>query len=201
MEKEEDFFKFYSRKWLDGTSEMTLEEKGLYMELLANQHLKGSLPSDTKRLCKVARMSELEFLKIWDELSKKFILDTEGRYFNLKLKKVISADTKIFFEGDKLEYKLWTHEKKNFFAGGDWIFKFCSDKNLKLEDFEESAKEFISDIELKEDYKEVKELRRHFINWYNLKIKHHGNKSNNTKSGRNSGALQLLEEIKRDAKL
>jgi uncharacterized protein YdaU (DUF1376 family) len=198
MEKKDDFFKFYSRNWLEGTSEMTLEEKGLYMELLANQHLKGSLPSDTKRLCKVARLSENDFLKIWDELSKKFILDHEGRYFNLKLKKVISEDTTIHLEGEKLEHKFWVQERSNFFNGGDWIFKFCRDKDLKIEDFDLEAKEFISDIELKEDYKDVKELRRHFTNWYNLKHKKNGHKSINGSSteklGTSAARVQALKD-------
>lgn len=69
------------------------------------------------------------------------------------------------------DFIFWESEKKSFLNSGDWIFKFCRDKNLKLEDFEISAKEFISDIELKEDYKEVKELKRHFTNWYNLRNK------------------------------
>lgn len=198
MEKDECFFKFYSDKWLEGTNEMTTEEKGVYIDLLATQHLKGSLPSDTKRLCKVARMSEPDFLKIWRELSKKFILDKEGRYFNMKLKKVISTDTKIVIEGEKLDFKFWANEKKNFFNGGDWIFKFCSDKDLKLEDFEIDAKEFISDIELKEDYKEVKELRRHFTNWYNKKHKNNGYKSINgissEKLGTSAARVKALRE-------
>lgn len=67
--------------------------------------------------------------------------------------------------------KLWENEKSYFFNSGDWIYKFCTDKKITVDLFDDQAKEFISDIELKADFKSVKELQRHFINWHNLKSK------------------------------
>ena len=63
----------------------------------------------------------------------------------------------------------WESDKNSFFNGGDWIFKFCTDKNITAVDFDRKAKEFISDIELREDFKPLKDLRNHFTNWYNSK--------------------------------
>jgi|SRR6185436_2231329 len=68
---------------------------------------------------------------------------------------------------ESMESNLWTTEKEKFFGAGDWIFKFCRDKNLTVDQFDAAAKKFISDLELKEDYKDVKELKRHFTNWFN----------------------------------
>ncbi len=67
--------------------------------------------------------------------------------------------------------KLWEQERGYFFNDGKWIFKFCNDKNVDVDMFDKKAKEFISDIELKGDFKSVKELQRHFLNWFNLKGK------------------------------
>lgn len=65
----------------------------------------------------------------------------------------------------------WDTEKYSFLHSGDWIFKFCTDKKIPVDVFDVLANEFISDVELKEDFKLVKELRSHFTNWYNKKTK------------------------------
>lgn len=63
----------------------------------------------------------------------------------------------------------WESDKNSFLNAGDWIFKFCTDKNIPVELFDQKANEFISDIELREDFKPLKEIRNHFTNWYNNK--------------------------------
>lgn len=83
-------FLFYSKDWLEGTMEMTAEEKGVYIDLLAHQHQKGSLPSETKKLAKLAGMSEVEFSAIWSEISSKFIANANGRLVNHKLNGIVS---------------------------------------------------------------------------------------------------------------
>lgn len=84
MSKKDPAFLFYSKDWLEGTAEMTPEEKGVYIDLLAHQHQKGSLPADTKRLSKMVGLSEEEFLKLWKLLSLKFNR-TDDRLVNRKL--------------------------------------------------------------------------------------------------------------------
>jgi hypothetical protein len=80
---------------------------------------------------------------------------------------------------NEIDFKFWESEKQNFLQAGDWIFKFCRDKDIKLEVFDKEAKTFLDDIELKEDFKEAKELKRHFTNWYNLNHKNGHNKFKN----------------------
>src|ERR1700744_4482253 len=88
-EKEKDpAFLFYSKDWLEGTAEMTPEEKGVYIDLLAHQHQKGSLPIESKRLAKLVGLGEIEFLRIWADLSTKFLPNGTGRLVNRKLTEV-----------------------------------------------------------------------------------------------------------------
>ena len=90
MAKKDPAFLFYSKDWLEGTSEMTSEEKGVYIDLLASQHQRGSLPTETKRLCKLARLSEVEFLNIWEDIKHKFKPNGDGRLVNRKLTEVVT---------------------------------------------------------------------------------------------------------------
>lgn len=71
---------------------------------------------------------------------------------------------------------IWDAEKEKFFQGGDWIYKFTQEKNLTVNQFDKIAKEFIADLELKEDYKPIKEIRSHFTNWFNKKKSESKNK-------------------------
>lgn len=70
----------------------------------------------------------------------------------------------------------WEMEKQSFFSAGDWQFVVCRETGLTVDEFDILAKEFITQIQLAEDYKPLKELKKHFINWYNIKkrIKENG---------------------------
>jgi hypothetical protein len=61
----------------------------------------------------------------------------------------------------------WEDEKKYFLADEQWQMKICTDKSLKKDQFIFKIDEFLKMIELKEDYKSSKELKSHFVNWYN----------------------------------
>ena len=82
-------FLFYSSDWLSGTAEMLPEEKGVYIDLLAYQHLKGSLPIDTRRLARLVRMSEPEFMVIWDNVKQHFN-QMDNQLVNERLTKVMT---------------------------------------------------------------------------------------------------------------
>lgn len=81
-------FLFYSQRWLEGTAEFTSAEKGVYIDLLAHQHQKGSLPSDTKRLCRLTSLSESEFMPFWDGIKHKFIKNSDNRLVNRTLNEI-----------------------------------------------------------------------------------------------------------------
>lgn len=85
MAKKDPAFLFYSKDWIEGTAEMTSEEKGVYIDLLAHQHQKGDLPLELNRLCKLAGLSESDFKKIWEHLSNKFTTNSVNRLVNRKM--------------------------------------------------------------------------------------------------------------------
>lgn len=90
MSKKDPAFLFYPNLWLQGTSSMMPEEKGVYIDLLAHQHQNKDLPLDTKRLAKMCGLSESEFLPIWEIVSKKFIQNSDNRLVNRKLTEVVT---------------------------------------------------------------------------------------------------------------
>lgn len=83
-------FLFYSKDWLQGTSQMMPEEKGVYIDLLAHQHQDGDLPTDIKRLSRIVGLSEAEFLPLWSTIKIKFQLTSDNRLVNRKLMNITS---------------------------------------------------------------------------------------------------------------
>lgn len=73
---------------------------------------------------------------------------------------------------------LWSKITVDFHNDFRWNEKFCRDKSISIEILEEKKKQFLSDIELKEDFKDLKELKNHFTNWYN-KYSKNGHKAIN----------------------
>jgi uncharacterized protein YdaU (DUF1376 family) len=99
MAKEKDpAFLFYPKDWLQGTSKLMPEEKGVYIDLLAHQHQDGKLPNDIKRLARMVGMSEPDFLQIWATLKVKFVQTNDNHLVNQKLTKVSTkreSDSKL----------------------------------------------------------------------------------------------------------
>jgi len=83
-------FLFYPKDWLEGTSELSPTEKGVYIDLLANQHQKGDLPKDTARLCRLVSLSEADFLPIWEVVKTKFLMNSNDRLTNKRLTEVMT---------------------------------------------------------------------------------------------------------------
>jgi len=78
-------FLFYSKDWLEGTAEMSPEEKGVYIDLLCYHHQRGSLPNDTKRLATMVGLKQSQFKKSWTLLNTKFTTNSTGELINKKL--------------------------------------------------------------------------------------------------------------------
>ena len=66
-----------------------LNEKGVFIDLLANQHQKTGLPTDLNRLARLVGLSLPEFTEIWKVISEKFT-EVDGRFFNNRLLKVMN---------------------------------------------------------------------------------------------------------------
>jgi len=64
-------------------------------------------------------------------------------------------------EGIKID---WEVEKKNFLNDTVWQMKISQEKSIKKEVLDSYITKFISDIEVKDDYKAVAGLKKHFVN-------------------------------------
>lgn len=84
--KKDPAFLFYSKDWIEGTADLLPAEKGVYIDLMAHQHQKGFLPTDTARLARLAGLSEIDFKEIWNHLKDKFIEIEPGKLLNKRLK-------------------------------------------------------------------------------------------------------------------
>lgn len=160
-------FLFYSKDWLEGTAEMTPEEKGVYIDLLAHQHQKKTLPSDTKRLAKMVGLPEIEFLKIWEVLSSKFIR-TDDRLVNQKLNDIAS------------ERSAKSHTNK---ITGKFATLIRSVKHLPKEDIETLKKSFkITDF----DHLPTEEATDRLTEWFYIRLKSIGNGNANEYGNENT---------------
>ena len=72
--------------WLKGTSGMTAEERGVYLNLLLHQHENGFIPSDLNRLTLI----DSEVGKVWVSIKHKFEEFETGKLRNTKLVEVLA---------------------------------------------------------------------------------------------------------------
>jgi len=70
--------------------------------------------------------------------------------------------------------EMWDSIKNRWLGDFRYKEKICRDKNAVMPAVELKMQEFISEIELKEDYKNIPGLKIHFINWYNKKLNGNG---------------------------
>lgn len=67
-----DAYLINTENWFDQTSTMTPTERGIFFELSYYQQMKGSLPTETMRLARVAKMDEKLFVPIWENIKHNF---------------------------------------------------------------------------------------------------------------------------------
>jgi len=101
----------------------------------------------------------------WHNKDKKAI--TNDNTVIKPITKITVTDNVTVNVTDTVNVKEWDFVKINFFNSYEWKEKFCRDKSLTMPELEKKMNEFISDTELREDYKELKELKSHFTNTFN----------------------------------
>lgn len=84
-----------------------------------------------------------------------------------------NGNSKIEDKVSETEF-LWTKVVENFHSDFRWKEKFCRDKSIQILDLEKRMKEFVSDLELREEFKPLPELKNHFTNLYNKSKKTNG---------------------------
>jgi len=90
-------FQFYASDFLTDTQSWDITEVGIYIRLLSNQWVNGSLPKDLIRLSRIAGCTHEEIKKAWVILGFKFLDNSEGNIYNRKLESV-REDQKKFKE-------------------------------------------------------------------------------------------------------
>ena len=102
--KEKDpAFLFYSQDWIVGTIFMTMEEKGVYITLLAHQHQKGYLTNEM-----IGKITEgIEYPNVMD----KFIQGDNGNWINVKLGKEIIRRKQYAERQRELANRRWSNAK------------------------------------------------------------------------------------------
>lgn len=199
-------FLFYPGDWLGGTMGFNFELKGCYMELLIFQfNNKGKF---TKAQAKQVLNGSYDVA--WPLLQHKFV-EENGFYHNKRLK--VEVEKRERFTNSRKNNALggknkkalakhienrdkdgneienyngiqWDEVKKKWGKDFRWKEKICVDFKIEMRQAEIKMVEFLTDLELKEDYKDVPGLKRHFVNWYK---KHHGSTTHQPISPNGSG--------------
>lgn len=86
----------------------------------------------------------------------------------------------------------WQKNKKQLLNSEQWHYQICTEKQITQSYFLKTLNEFLADQELKEDYKNLRETKNHFINWFN---KNHKNAGNKTRSEKQESAISKLIRI------
>jgi hypothetical protein len=212
---------FYTSDFLSGTFTMSNEQVGKYIRLLCLQHQKGKLTeNDMLSICKAydedvyskfrneggfffnermfneskrrqeyseSRRKNAQAIKNQKENKKAYAkhMETETETIN-----VLNTNTNTV---KTLPVENWDSVKTNFFNAYEWQEKFCRDKNLSMVSLKKKLVEFISDIELKEEYKPLKELKSHFTNLFNKKSS--GDKTSGHKKEQQSSSAPPLSRL------
>ena len=76
------------------TASWSATEVGIYLRLLLNEWVNGSLPNDTEQLARITRIDRGNFLKCWCRSVKgKFMENSEGKLINRRMEDVREKQT------------------------------------------------------------------------------------------------------------
>ena len=153
----------YTKDFLEGTSDLSVEEFGAFTRLIFHQHQRGVLPKDLKKLARLSGVSLSEFEEIWKEIHAKFTLSDSG-YVNKRC-------------ADEIAKRSQNSRKKSILAIlGNWI---KANQNLTKREVSLIKKSFsLSDfLHIEDEVERKKEIINHLNNTLtaNAKRTHIGN--------------------------
>lgn len=157
--------KDYSKQWSALKVKFKQDENGFYNERMRREINRRKQYSDKQK-----ERVDKRWANRGNTAVDTTVLPNNGNTF---LETEIEIENNKGGVGEKTEGWNWDQEKAKFLNDGKWVYKFCTDKKLTEKQFVVMANHFLSDLELKEDYKPIKEIRSHFTNWYN-KVKSSG---------------------------
>lgn len=208
-------FLFYPGDWIGGTMYLTHEQKGCYMDLLILQFNTGKFTE-----AQAKQVLSICFSVAWATLKQKFKTDgtffwnerlrkeiekrqnfSKSRRDNALSKKNKPKNKKAYAKHmenenineneDRNRIKNWDSIKKNFLNDFSWQEKFSKDKKIGPHALVDKMHEFLSDVELKEDFKTLKELKSHFTNLFNK----NGKQFNSHKPGTSETRVAAVKDF------
>jgi uncharacterized protein YdaU (DUF1376 family) len=81
-------FQLYVQDFLLGVLTFSNEQVGAYMRLLCYQWSAGSIPDHDKKIARILNETRYRSRKLWNEISSKFFLDSDGCWRNPRLEEV-----------------------------------------------------------------------------------------------------------------
>lgn len=75
----------FAADFIAGTTNLSLEEVGIYIRLLNYQWVNGPFENDPKTICRIAGCSKTQLKNSWKNLKNKFIFNSNGYLINSKL--------------------------------------------------------------------------------------------------------------------
>ena len=102
------WFKFYPQEWLTSTqtSGRSLEEVGLYIQLLSLQSVGDILPKSTEKLARLVGIDRRKFERLWRNVSPNFV-EVEGGLVNPKLNEIMASANKRSQEQSMRAHMRW----------------------------------------------------------------------------------------------
>lgn len=175
---------------LDYVNDKNPKNPSLLVVRVAFEPIKQLLKRDLKKWEKYVEKQRANGAMGGRPLKNRKVKTQKNQALKNKSKKADSVNVNV---SDNVNVIEWKNIKENFFNAYEWQEQFCREKGILPDSLQNLLHEFISNIELKEDYKDLKELKRHFTNTFNKNK--NGNKAT---SGKPNGAQQLLEIMRQD---
>ena len=144
-------FQIYAADIYVDTNEWTCEEVGAYTRLLMSEWVNGDLPSDPKRLARIAGLDLKRFQKVYPQLMRKFQNNGNDRLINIRLEETRLKQSKYREKQSLRASSRWAKRNAVEDAAIDAVAEAThvpdgcsSSSSLKNKDILSSIKEIIS---------------------------------------------------------
>jgi uncharacterized protein YdaU (DUF1376 family) len=146
--------KDYAKQWPVLSQKFKMDENGYYNERMRTEMQKRKNYSESRRSNRQKIKEDMKNISGTYDTSYDEHMENEN-------------ENKKGFKGVSGEQREWDSIKSQFFQHTVWMTNFCTSKKISPVQFDLLAKEFINDLELKEDFKSIKEIKSHFTAWFN----------------------------------
>jgi len=112
-------FQLYAGDFLVDTIDWSLEEIGLYTRLLCVEWANGPLPSQPQKLAQIAGITPRKLAIIWPKIARKFVINSDEKYINLRLEETREKQDKYSESRKKGAAAKWSKTDAHAYAHAD----------------------------------------------------------------------------------